>query len=193
LGAGAIAVGPSLSFATLLPSLVLFGAGIGFAGSQLNNVILAEVPVHRSGAASGANTTVRMIGSSLGIAVISSLLTTQTIHHAVNEVDAAASLPKLVRTHAISQIHTSGINFAPRRGTSALNTATLREAIDHAVVSGARVPLIFAAVVLVFASALSFFIPQVGPRGSLQGGTGAHEPDPEAQESELIAETAQTQ
>ncbi len=192
LAAGAIAVSPSLSFLRLLPSLVLFGAGIGFAGSQLNNVILSDVPPHRSGAASGANTTVRMIGSSLGIAVISSLLTTQTIRHAVGQVAGAASLPQAVRSSAITQIHRGGVNFAPLRGLSGANTATLHEAIDHAVVAGARVPLIFAAVVLGFAAALSFRIPQVGPRGSLQGG----DTDDElalVQESELIAETAQTQ
>jgi EmrB/QacA subfamily drug resistance transporter len=193
LGAGAIAVGPSLSFGALLPGLVLFGAGIGFAGSQLNNVILADVPVHRSGAASGANTTVRMIGSSLGIAVISSLLTTQTISHAVGELAGAASLPKLVRSQAITQIHRGGVNFAPRRGLSRANTATLHEAIDHAVISGARVPLVFAAVVLGFAAALSFFIPQVGPRGSLQSGATDDETTLAVQESELMAETAQTQ
>ncbi len=160
---------PSLSFLRLLPGLVLFGAGIGFAGSQLNNVILADVPLHRSGAASGANTTVRMIGSSLGIAVISSLLTTETIRHAVGQVAGAASLPKAVRNDAITEIHHGGVNFAPLRGLSGASTATLHEAIDHAVVAGARVPLIFAAVVLGFAAALSFRIPQVGPRGSLQG------------------------
>jgi hypothetical protein len=46
--------------------------------------------------------------------------------------------------------------------------------------------------VLGFAAALSFRIPQVGPRGSLQG----DDTDDEralVQESELIAETAQTQ
>ena len=37
-------------------------------------MILSDVPPERAGAASGANTTVRMIGSALGIAVISSLL-----------------------------------------------------------------------------------------------------------------------
>lgn len=191
LASGAIAVSPSLSFASLLPGFILFGAGIGFAGSQLNNVILADVPVHRSGAASGANTTVRMIGSSLGIAVISSLLTTQTIHHAVDEVGSAGALPTTVRTQAITQIHHSGVNFAPLRGLSTANTATLHEAIDHAVVAGARVPLIFAAVVLAFAAALSFFIPQVGPRGSLQD--DAPDEADVIHESELIAETAQTQ
>ena len=134
-----------------------------------------------------------MIGASLGIAVISSLLTTQTIHHAVDEVAGAASLPKGIRTHAITQIHSSGVNFAPLRGLSGANTATLQEAIDHAVVAGARVPLIFATVVLAFAAALSFFIPQVGPRGSLQGGTTDDETDLAIQESELMAETAQTQ
>ena len=40
----------------LLPGFALFGIGIGFAGSQLNNVILSDVPAERSGAASGANT-----------------------------------------------------------------------------------------------------------------------------------------
>ncbi|MDQ1475316.1 MAG: hypothetical protein QOE62_545 [Actinomycetota bacterium] len=87
LGVCAIADTPTLSFLALLPGFILVGIGIGFAGSQLNNVILSDVPPERSGAASGANTTVRMIGASLGIAVISSMLSTQTSRSAV--VDAA--------------------------------------------------------------------------------------------------------
>jgi predicted MFS family arabinose efflux permease len=59
---------------TLLPGFAVFGVAIGFAGSQLNNVILSDVPPDRAGAASGANTTVRMLGSALGVAVVSSLL-----------------------------------------------------------------------------------------------------------------------
>jgi len=78
LGACAIADSPALSFLALLPGFILVGLGIGFAGSQLNNVILSDVPPERSGAASGANTTVRMIGAALGVAVISSMLSTQT-------------------------------------------------------------------------------------------------------------------
>jgi EmrB/QacA subfamily drug resistance transporter len=126
LAACAIADSPNLSFLALLPGFALVGIGIGFAGSQLNNVILSDVPAERSGAASGANTTVRMIGSSLGIAVISSMLTTQTNR--------------------------------------------------QAVVSAAHAPLIFAAVVVYFAFALSFLIPQVGPLGSRQNELGDDEP-----------------
>lgn len=74
LAAVTLALSPDIALLQLLPGYVLFGVGIGFAGSQLNNVILADIPAERSGAASGANTTVRMIGSALGIAIISSLL-----------------------------------------------------------------------------------------------------------------------
>jgi EmrB/QacA subfamily drug resistance transporter len=83
LGVCAMADTAALSFWSLLPGFLLVGVGIGFAGSQLNNVILSDVPPERSGAASGANTTVRMIGASLGIAVISSMLSTQTSRSAV--------------------------------------------------------------------------------------------------------------
>ena len=74
LAALALVVKPSLTFVELLPGFALFGVGIGFAGSQLTNVILSDIDPEKAGAASGANTTVRMIGSSLGIAVISLLL-----------------------------------------------------------------------------------------------------------------------
>jgi EmrB/QacA subfamily drug resistance transporter len=91
LAAVALALSPDIQLWQLLPGFALFGTGIGFAGSQLNNVILSDVPADRAGAASGANTTVRMIGSALGIATISTLLSVQLSHHA--EVAHAARLP----------------------------------------------------------------------------------------------------
>ena len=54
----------------LLPGLATYGAGIGFAGAQLTNVVLSEIPNESSGVASGANTTVRQVGMALGVAVI---------------------------------------------------------------------------------------------------------------------------
>jgi Major Facilitator Superfamily len=190
LAATALVAAPGLRFVELLPPFILVGFGIGFAGSQLNNVILSDIPPERAGAASGANTTVRMIGASLGISVISALLTMQTIRHAVSEVGRLVSLPPNVRAAVITQIHTSGVNFAPQHGTAVAKAQTLRVAIDHAVITGARAPLIFAAIVVYIATALSFFIPQVGPRGSRQGDTADEELEFAILESELEAETA---
>lgn len=53
----AVMMTSSLTFLDLLRGLVPFGSGIGFAGSQLNNVILSDVPPERAGSSSGANTT----------------------------------------------------------------------------------------------------------------------------------------
>ncbi len=150
LAATAIADSPSLSFLSLLPGFILVGVGIGFAGSQLNNVILSDVPPERSGAASGANTTIRMIGASLGIAVISSLLATHT-------------------------------------GSSA---HALHAAVDRAVISGTRTPLIFASVMVYFAFGLSLLIPQVGPRGSRQADPSDDDYELLILESELTGESA---
>ena len=44
-----LAISPQLTFVSLLPGLVLFGIGIGFAGSQLTNVILSDIPNDRVG------------------------------------------------------------------------------------------------------------------------------------------------
>jgi len=185
MAAAAFAMSPSLSFASVLPALVLFGAGIGFGGSQLNNVILSDIPAHRAGAASGANTTVRMIGSALGIAVISSLLSSQTIRHATSGVEHADAVPTGLRHAALSQIRANGVNYSPPKGTAHADAAALRQVLDHAVVSGARVPLVFAAVVLAVGVALSTRIPQVGPRGSRQAAV-----DPETRLARLEAELA---
>ena len=70
----AFTVTPTATFPRFLIGFACYGIGIGFAAAQLTNVVLSEVEPEKSGAASGANTTVRMIGSSLGIAVISAVL-----------------------------------------------------------------------------------------------------------------------
>ena len=77
----------------LLPGLALYGTGIGFALAQLTNVVLSEIPSEGSGVASGANTTVRQVGSALGVAVIGSILTVQTVNHAVSRIIHSATLP----------------------------------------------------------------------------------------------------
>ena len=85
----ALSISPSMTFLDLLPGFILFGLGIGFATSQLTNVILSDVDLDKSGVASGANTTVRQVGAALGIAVIGSILTVQTIHHTTERVRAS--------------------------------------------------------------------------------------------------------
>ncbi len=54
--------------------LFLYGLGVGMATAQLTSVILIDIPVHQSGQASGLQSTVRQLGSSLGVALLGTLL-----------------------------------------------------------------------------------------------------------------------
>lgn len=161
LAAITLAVTPALSLLRLMPGFALFGVGIGFATSQLTNVTLSSIAPERAGAASGANTTVRMIGSALGMSIISALFSSQTIRHAVEAVNESPSLSPALRTSAIAKIRDSGVSFSPPAGTSGADLATLRRLLESAVTSGARAPLMFATAVVSGGLLLSFRIPAV--------------------------------
>jgi hypothetical protein len=61
----------------LAPALFLYGIGIGLATAQLTGVIMVDVPMQKIGQASGSQSTVRQVGSALGIAVLGTVLFTQ--------------------------------------------------------------------------------------------------------------------
>ncbi|WP_182881546.1 MFS transporter [Microbispora sp. H10949] len=58
----------------LVPWLLLYGAGIGFATAQLTGVLLADVPARLSGGASALQSTIRQLGAALGVAVLGGVL-----------------------------------------------------------------------------------------------------------------------
>ncbi|MDQ1403481.1 MAG: hypothetical protein QOG03_1797 [Actinomycetota bacterium] len=86
----ALVIRPSVTFPDVLAGFFLFGVGIGFASSQLTNVVLSDIDPGKSGVASGANATLRQVGSGLGVAIIGSILTAQTVRHGGLPVRALA-------------------------------------------------------------------------------------------------------
>ncbi|PCN48616.1 MFS transporter [Curtobacterium sp. 'Ferrero'] len=71
-------VSATTSWWAIVPCLFVYGFGVGLATAQLTGVVLQDVPVERSGEASGAQSTARQIGSALGIAVLGTVLFTST-------------------------------------------------------------------------------------------------------------------
>lgn len=63
-----------LSAITMSAVLVGYGLGMGLASAQVASVVLADVPIERSGMGSATQTTFRQLGSSLGSAVAGSAL-----------------------------------------------------------------------------------------------------------------------
>ncbi|MFI5042234.1 MAG: MFS transporter, partial [Acidimicrobiales bacterium] len=108
----ATAISTHTTFFRLAPGLVLYGVGGGFSMSQLTNVVLSQIPNNKSGVASGTNTTVRQVGTALGIAVIGTVVTAQTINHAVRQI-GGSTLTAAIKRDAIARVHALGANYSP--------------------------------------------------------------------------------
>jgi EmrB/QacA subfamily drug resistance transporter len=76
-------LGPQVTLLSLLPAILTYGVGLGFATAQLGNVTLAEIPPRVAGVASGVNNTVRQVGAALGIAAVGAALNSGSAHSAV--------------------------------------------------------------------------------------------------------------
>jgi EmrB/QacA subfamily drug resistance transporter len=110
----------------MYPILVIYGAGVGLAISQLTSTVLQSIPWQKAGVGSGANNTVRQIGSAFGIAVIGAVLVAQI--SAVGLADLATS--------------TAGFTVQQRATLSAALNSGLSGGIDPSFLAlfGRRIP-----------------------------------------------------
>ena len=118
------------------------------ASAQLTNLVLSGIPIEKSGVASGANSTARQLGAALGAATLGSLLTVQTMNHAVVAVQAAGLPAGRHRRRRVKGIEAMGANWQPPAGLTPDQASTLNHALRQAVTSGARWALGFAALIV---------------------------------------------
>jgi EmrB/QacA subfamily drug resistance transporter len=159
----ALVASTSVTFLELLPGFALFGLGVGFASAQLTNVVLSGAPSDHSGAASGANTTMRQVGAALGVALIGTLLSAQTIRHAVSAVTGSTALPPDLKAHAAEQIHRVGVGFTAPPGTSPAAADTLQRLLAQSVTDASRPALLCGALIVALGLCFSFLIPKTAP------------------------------
>ena len=76
MGAGALAlafIGDATPLALIECELLLVGIGLGLNTAPVNGVAVAALPPERSGTASGLVNTARMVGATLGVAILGAL------------------------------------------------------------------------------------------------------------------------
>ncbi len=79
----------------IAPFLFVYGVGVGLATAQLTGVIMVDVPMEKTGQGSGSQSTVRQIGSALGIAVIGTMLfagTGTSLENRLDDLGVASSI-----------------------------------------------------------------------------------------------------
>ena len=111
---GGLALSLSLTVPTWLIALWLFvyGFGVGFATAQLTSLLLADVPVEESGQASGLQSSVRQLGSALGVALLGGFLLAQ-LGRATRDNLAALGMPSEASEGIVTAVRESaGIAIA---------------------------------------------------------------------------------
>ena len=98
------------------------------------------------------------MGSALGIAVIGTVVTVQTLNHATRGVRASA-LDAGAKAAAITRVHSMGANYTPAASRSPAAAKELSGIVAHAVSTASRDALLFAAGMLVIGTGLSLLIP----------------------------------
>ncbi|SPT54462.1 Antiseptic resistance protein [Actinomyces bovis] len=136
--------------------LVIYGTGLGLASAQLTSTILIDVPPSQSGQGSAAQSTVRQLGSALGVAVIATVMAAS-----VNSAASGTLAQPLAGQHVPAQVSTAlEDSLAPSAGsviaaleqgsgTAAQLPAPAREIAAQVLAkdfaAGARVPMFLGA------------------------------------------------
>jgi len=108
----ALVASTQTGWGAIAPFLFIYGIGVGLATAQLTGVIMVDVPMEKNGQGSGSQSTVRQIGSALGIAVLGTLLFTGTESSLENRLDELG-LDQNTQTQVVDAVITSAGSAIP--------------------------------------------------------------------------------
>ncbi len=145
----------------LLLPFILSGAGIGAAVAPTTSAVMATAPPDRVGNASGILSTMRQLGSVMGIAVLGAVLQNRLVANVTAGVDTIAGLPRAAKQAIIAAVR-NGESRMSAPGGGEMMASSLRlfrgwftDAINAAFIVGM-------AVCLVGAVAAMFLRPRAG-------------------------------
>ncbi len=78
----------STPYQTIFVQMSIFGIGMGFTAAPATEAILGVVPVEKAGVGSAVNDTTRLLGGTLGVAVIGSIFASLYTNHIVSRLPA---------------------------------------------------------------------------------------------------------
>lgn len=175
VGGLALTVSSGISGLTVASFLFLYGFGVGLATAQLTSVILADVPVEESGQASGLQSTVRQLGSSLGVAVLGTLLIV-SLGHITDRNLADAGLPSAQAAPITAAVRDSlGAAIPPLVANGA--TALQGAAASDAMLTATRITTGVASGILLIGLAATLALPRERKGEGRARAGGTYEPD----------------
>jgi len=154
----AIVVEAPMSAWRLVIPLAIYGVGVGLATAQLTNVALSQVPPHRSGQASGIQSTLRQVGSALGTAILGTALSIAITDRTTSSLEGAG-LPSAEAGKIADAVQSSAGTVLPAL-RAAPKTAPLSGVLDTSFADATRTVGIIAAVFVLAGLVTSLLIPR---------------------------------
>ena len=130
-------VGPSTSWLVTSPLLFVYGMGVGLATAQLTGVVLADVPVAKSGQGSGTQSTTRQIGSAFGIAILGTVLFVSLGTDLDRRLETVPGLSTAQREQTVDAVRDSAGAVIPALAADP-RTAAVAEAAKESFSHGTR-------------------------------------------------------
>jgi MFS family permease len=144
--------------------LFLYGIGVGLATAQLTNVIMADVPVAQSGQASGLQSTVRQLGSALGIAILGTVLVTTLAASTASNLKNVEGMSVASRDKFVSIVKESAGSAIPGLDVIPGSSPAVQAAAQDAMVTASRVTTLSAAGVLLLGLLATIGLPAASVR-----------------------------
>jgi hypothetical protein len=156
-------VSTSTGYATIAAQMVLYGTGMGLTSAPATEAIMGVVPIEKAGVGSAVNDATRLLGGTLGVAVIGS------VYASVYAGRITSTLPARLPHGLAAIIHSSaGAALVASERLAANGQAQLASHV-HAAAAGALVRglsagcLVAAAVAAAGATAAALLLPAQPP------------------------------
>lgn len=144
----ALFIRPDSTAWTTAPFLFIYGIGVGFATAQLTSVILIDVPMDRSGQASGTQSTSRQLGSAMGIAILGTILFTSLKNGTEQRLSEEIAANPQVQTMVDAIDQSSGGAIAGLAANPA--TQPIAQAASEAMTQGVALAALAGTIALIF-------------------------------------------
>jgi EmrB/QacA subfamily drug resistance transporter len=151
--------------------LFVYGAGVGMATAQLTSVILADVPVSQSGQASGLQSTIRQLGSALGIALLGTLLVSTLAAATTDNLHSVSGLGADSQRQVVAIVKGSAGAAIPELGALP-NGPAAQAAAESAMLTAARITTLSAAGIILLGLLATIALP-ARPREDEESGPSA--------------------
>lgn len=120
---GVAKISPATTPMSLLVPFILSGIGIGLAVAPVTSAVMATAPRDRVGNASGVLSTMRQVGSLMGIAVLGAVLQNRITANVTAGIDRIQGLPAAIRHKVIAAVAGGGLQTGMPQGGSGMPAA----------------------------------------------------------------------